>query len=130
MLGIVKNKPKYIPTMQIHLERIYTPPTHQGYRLLADRLWPRGVSKQNAHLDEWRKDLGPSTKLRQWFSHDPAKMDEFCALYLKELQANPTPAHEVLANAKGRPLILLTASKNIQISHLIPLQSFLKSLMP
>jgi len=60
-----------------------------GYRVLVDRLWPRGVSKEAAHLDEWDKDVAPSNELRTWFGHDPEKFDEFRARYLAELKDNP-----------------------------------------
>ena len=60
--------------MQLKLERIYTKPVDtDGYRVLVDRLWPRGISKVNAQLDNWVKEIGPSTTLRKWFNHEPAK---------------------------------------------------------
>lgn len=67
-------------------KRVYDPPSEEdGYRVLVDRLWPRGVTKERAHVDEWRKDLGPSDALRTWFGHDPAKWTEFRRRYRKEL---------------------------------------------
>lgn len=73
--------------MAIKLERIYTKPADlDGYRILVDRLWPRGISKVNAHLDLWLKEVGPSTELRKWFNHDADKFPEFKQRYLKELQ--------------------------------------------
>ncbi len=76
--------------MELKVERIYTKPADlNGYRILVDRLWPRGMSKVNAHLDVWLKEVGPSTELRKWFGHDPAKYDEFKSRYLKELATNP-----------------------------------------
>lgn len=72
------------------MERIYTKPADlNGYRILVDRLWPRGISKVNAHLDEWLKEVGPSTELRKWFNHDAAKFAEFKQRYQQELHANP-----------------------------------------
>ena len=60
--------------MELLLKRAYEPAeATDGYRVLVDRLWPRGLSKERAHLDEWAKDLAPSTELRQWFGHDPAR---------------------------------------------------------
>ena len=68
-------------------KRIYEPADPQdGYRVLVDRLWPRGVSKERAKLDEWAKDLAPSTELRKWFSHDSDKFAEFTEKYMKELK--------------------------------------------
>lgn len=62
--------------------------TNDGYRILVDRLWPRGISKKDAHIDVWLKDIAPSTKLRQWFKHDPKKWQEFQKRYKEELQQN------------------------------------------
>lgn len=76
--------------MKLTVERIYHKPTDlNGYRILVDRLWPRGISKVNAHLDWWAKEVGPSTELRKWFGHDPAKFAEFKQRYQDELAANP-----------------------------------------
>lgn len=67
---------------------MYEPPSKEdGYRILVDRLWPRGISKEKARIDEWRKDLAPSDALRKWFAHDPKKWDEFRERYRAELQA-------------------------------------------
>ena len=75
--------------MELLLKRAYLPasPT-DGYRVLVDRLWPRGLSRQEAKLDEWNKDLAPSTALRQWFGHDPARWKTFGERYLAELRAS------------------------------------------
>ena len=76
--------------MELKTERIYTKPADlDGYRVLVDRLWPRGISKVDAHLDEWLKEVGPTNDLRKWFGHDPAKYAEFKTRYLKELADNP-----------------------------------------
>ncbi|MDO4856017.1 MAG: DUF488 family protein [Limosilactobacillus gorillae] len=76
--------------MALKLERIYEQPADlDGYRILVDRLWPRGISKEKAHLDEWLKEVGPSKELRQWFNHEPAKFAEFKTRYLAELDTNP-----------------------------------------
>lgn len=74
----------------IRLKRIYAEPEKSdGFRLLVERLWPRGVSKEKAALDLWMKELGPSPELRQWFGHDPEKWTEFQQRYHAELQENP-----------------------------------------
>lgn len=76
--------------MSLQIKRIYEPPLPgDGYRVLVDRLWPRGVSKEKAALGIWLKDIGPSNELRQWFGHQPERFNEFAARYQKELQANP-----------------------------------------
>lgn len=71
----------------IHLKRVYEEPAPEdGVRILVDRLWPRGLTKERAAVDLWLKDVAPSTELRQWFGHDPAKWKEFQVRYRKELQ--------------------------------------------
>ncbi len=74
----------------VRIERIYAEPTPEdGFRVLVDRLWPRGVSKERADLDLWLKDVGPSTELRTWFGHDPARFAEFAERYRAELADSP-----------------------------------------
>ena len=69
--------------MEINTERIYTKPADlDGYRILVDRLWPRGISKVNAHLDQWLKEVGPTNDLRKWFNHDVDKYPEFKLRYI------------------------------------------------
>ncbi|MDF7672849.1 DUF488 family protein [Lactobacillus sp. ESL0701] len=74
---------------EIKLVRIYDHEQPEGYRILVDRLWPRGMSKVKADLDEWAKEIGPSTELRKWFNHDDAKFVSFKEKYLTELEQNP-----------------------------------------
>jgi uncharacterized protein YeaO (DUF488 family) len=86
--------------MSVHIRRIYEPPTlKDGYRVLIDRVWPRGVTKQEARLDEWARNLAVSTDLRRWFGHDPAKWDEFRRRYRAELLA---PEHRAALDALAR----------------------------
>lgn len=74
---------------RVWVRRVYDPPTrNDGHRVLVDRLWPRGVSKADAAVDEWRRDLSPSDDLRQWFDHDPRRWDEFCRRYRGELDGS------------------------------------------
>ena len=71
----------------LKVERVYEPPSKEdGYRILVDRVWPRGFTKEKARADEWRKDLAPSNALRKWFGHDPTKWEEFCRRYREELR--------------------------------------------
>jgi uncharacterized protein YeaO (DUF488 family) len=75
--------------MAVNLKRIYNPASaDDGFRVLVDRLWPRGVSKEEAKLDLWLKEIAPSNELREWFGHDPAKWSEFEKRYEKELDEN------------------------------------------
>lgn len=76
--------------MSVAIKRVYDDAsTSDGFRVLVDRLWPRGISKDRAKLDLWLKDIGPSDELRQWFNHDPAKFEQFATRYKKELADNP-----------------------------------------
>ncbi|MCZ9647462.1 DUF488 family protein [Lactobacillus mulieris] len=73
---------------EIKLVRIYNHEQEKGFRILVDRLWPRGISKVKADLDLWAKEIGPSNNLRKWFNHDPEKFAEFKTKYLAEIKAN------------------------------------------
>ncbi len=86
-------------TGRVRIKRVYEPAAADGYRVLVDRLWPRGVSKEKAHLDTWMKDIAPSTELRRWFGHDPARWDEFERRYRVEL-AEPERSRLVEALAE------------------------------
>ncbi len=116
--------------MEIKIERIYTKPVDlDGYRILIDRLWPRGISKVNAHLDEWAKEVGPSPELRQWFNHEPNKFAEFQQRYLAELQHNPAYT-QLIATVKTQlstqNVILLYGAKDPQYNQAIILQTLLQ----
>ncbi|MGA4787443.1 DUF488 domain-containing protein [Nocardia sp. AB354] len=104
---------------RVQVRRIYDDPDpDDGMRVLVDRLWPRGMSKENAHLDEWCKTIAPSTELRTWYGHDPAKFDEFGRRYREELR-NPERAADLdhLRELAGRGMLtLLSATKRIDIS--------------
>lgn len=104
---------------RVRVRRIYDDPKpDDGSRVLVDRLWPRGVSKSGARLDEWCKDVAPSTELRKWYGHDPALFDEFARRYRAELeQSAPAAALAHLRElATDRGLTLLTATKEPEIS--------------
>lgn len=92
---------------KLTIKRVYLPPAaDDGQRVLVDRLWPRGVSKRDAAVDVWLKDVAPSAALRKWFGHDPAKWEEFRKRYLAELADNEAVA-ELRALAKAGPLALV-----------------------
>ena len=89
-----------------------------GFRVLVDRVWPRGLKKADAHLDEWAKDVAPSTELRTWYGHDPDRFDEFRRRYEAEL-AEPSQADalsRLRARAAEGPVTLLTATKELNLS--------------
>src|SRR6516162_2417898 len=104
----------------IRVRRVYdAPEPRDGSRVLVDRVWPRGLRKDAARLDDWAKDVAPSTDLRKWYGHDPAKFGEFRRRYLGELAGGPQRAAlarlRALA-ASGRPLTLLTATRDVDHS--------------
>ena len=103
----------------IRIRRVYDPPAPEdGARVLVDRIWPRGLRKDAARLDEWAKDAAPSTELRQWYGHDPARFAEFRQRYLNELSGRPQRAElaRLRALASSRPVTLLTATRDVDIS--------------
>ena len=94
--------------MDITVKRVYAPASEDdGFRVLADRLWPRGISKERAHIDTWAKDVAPSPELRTWFAHDPAKWDAFQERYRAELKANPQPLADLRDMLHGKKKITL-----------------------
>lgn len=118
------------PTTRVTVARIYDPLAAQGgTRVLVDRVWPRGVRKSEAHLDEWCKTVAPSTELRQWYNHDPDRYDEFARRYQEELkEPEHAEALEHLRNlARQGALTLLTASKAVDISQATVLAELLRT---
>ena len=107
-------------------KRIYDEPSaDDGYRVLVDRLWPRGVSKERAALDEWDKDIAPSSDLRTWFGHEPANFDEFRARYEDELKQNPAVA-ALLKRTEGKSVVtLLYGAKDRQDNQAVVLAAVL-----
>lgn len=106
-------------TKDVRVRRVYEEPAAgDGTRVLVDRIWPRGLTKDKAHLDEWCKHVAPSTELRKWYAHDPDRFEEFTRRYLGELE-DPERA-DALAHlrelARGGPLTLLTATRQPEIS--------------
>lgn len=115
--------------IELKLERIYTKPADlNGYRILVDRLWPRGISKVRAALAMWDKSVAPSTELREWFSHIPARFPEFKTKYLAELAKNPaTPelVSLVAEKLKTENVILLYGAKDQQHNQAIIIYQYL-----
>jgi uncharacterized protein YeaO (DUF488 family) len=114
---------------RVQVRRIYDSPNpDDGARVLVDRLWPRGVSKDRAHLDDWCKQIAPSTELRTWYHHDPELFDEFTRRYVEELRdPEPSAALARLRDLAARQtLTLLTASKNPDISEAAVLADLLE----
>lgn len=112
--------------MTIRLKRAYDPPSpDDGRRVLVDRLWPRGLKKEEARLDAWMKEVGPSTALRQWFNHEPEKWDEFKRRYFSELAGRPKEVNELRREANGGTLTLVYASKHEKFNNAAALREYL-----
>ncbi len=110
----------------IAIKRIYDKPSDKdGYRVLVDRLWPRGVSKIIAHLDEWNKDIAPSTELRKWFDHKAERFDEFANLYQEELMTKKKELNRLRTIAKTKSVTLLYGAKDPEINHAAILRDIL-----
>jgi uncharacterized protein YeaO (DUF488 family) len=110
----------------IRIKRVYDPPeAGDGLRILIDRLWPRGIAKAALKLDAWVKHLAPSNALRKWYQHDPAKFSEFRRRYVDELKAQGEGLDELRATVRGRTVTLLTATKELDLSHATVLRDLL-----
>ena len=115
--------------MPVRIKRIYEPiSNHDGYRVLVDRLWPRGIKKENAQIDEWLKDVAPSQALRQWFGHQPEKWASFYTRYSAELYGSVPLEKLKTLMIKHETLTLLYAAKNEEYNHAIIIKELLQSL--
>lgn len=111
----------------IRVKRVYDPHgPDDGFRFLVDRLWPRGMKKENLQLDEWLKDVAPSDALRHWFGHDPGKWDEFCLRYDAELKANDEAWRPLLDKARKQDITLLFGAHDTEHNNALALRSFLE----
>jgi uncharacterized protein YeaO (DUF488 family) len=112
--------------VQIRLKRAYEPPAaSDGSRILVDRLWPRGVNKKAAAIDRWCRDIAPSTELRQWFGHDPARFPEFRRRYRAELARHPDLIAELRLLAEEGPLTLVYGARDAEHNHAVVLREAL-----
>ena len=102
-----------LEAMPVRIKRVYEPADEaDGRRVLVDRLWPRGVSKEQARVDEWAKDLGPSNELRRWFDHDDAKFEEFERRYRAELEDRSDELDALAEQARQGSLTLVYGARN------------------
>ncbi|KEY19754.1 DUF488 domain-containing protein [Kaistella antarctica] len=109
----------------ISIKRIYDDATDKdGYRVLVDRLWPRGISKEEAKLDEWLQDIAPSTELRKWFDHQEERFPEFSKRYKAELDLKKTEIEKLKAVAEKRPITLLYSAKNEEFNQAIVVRDY------
>lgn len=114
--------------MIVQTKRVYdSADGRDGVRILVDRIWPRGVSKDDAHIDIWAKEHAPSTELRKWFGHDPKKWDEFKKRYFKELSGNKDSLQILIKNAQSKKLTLVYAAKQTEYNNARALKEYIES---
>jgi uncharacterized protein YeaO (DUF488 family) len=117
--------------MDVRLKRAYEQASDEdGYRVLVDRLWPRGVSKKQAELDEWEKELAPSSKLREWFGHEPGRFPEFRRRYIDELRANRAGLRELRQRASIGTLTLVYSAHDREHNDAVVLAEVLRRGLP
>jgi uncharacterized protein YeaO (DUF488 family) len=115
-----------IPAANVKVKRAYDPPSAKdGKRILVDRLWPRGISKEKAALDHWMKEIAPSTELRKWFAHDPKRWDEFRRRYAAEVRRHPDLVAELRSLARNGPITLVYAAHDASHNDAVVLRDVL-----
>ena len=116
--------------MPIRLKRVYDPPDEaDGARVLVERLWPRGLSKQKAALRLWVRDLAPSSELRKWFGHRPERWEEFKSRYFAELEERDEDLEPLLALARGGTVTFVFASREERLNNAVALREFVARLL-
>ena len=111
----------------IRLKRVYDPHADSdGKRILVDRLWPRGIKKEDAGLDLWLKDIAPSDGLRKWFSHDPSRWQEFKKRYRKELEDRQDLISDLRTEARNKTVTLLFAAKDTERNNAVALKEIIE----
>jgi len=113
--------------VDVRIKRAYDPATSaDGYRVLIDRLWPRGVSRERAKLDAWEKELAPSTQLRDWFGHQPGRFDEFRRRYVDELRGQHSALTALRRRARDGTVTLVYAASDEEHNHAVVLAEVLR----
>lgn len=114
--------------MGIHLKRAYDPPSSgDGIRILVDRIWPRGVTKEQAAFDLWAKDLAPSAELRKWFGHAPQRWEEFQRLYRIELERHETALDDLRKQAAAQRVTLVFGAKDRKHNQAVVLKQVIEN---
>ena len=117
--------------MDVRIKRAYEPAaSSDGYRVLIDRLWPRGVSREHADLDEWDQELAPSTELRQWFGHEPRRFEEFRRRYQEELRHKRSRITELRRRARKGTLTLVYSARDAEHNDAVVLAEILRRGLP
>jgi len=113
--------------MSILLKRAYeTPSRGDGCRILVERLWPRGLSKQAARVDLWAKEAAPSAALRRWFNHDPSKWQEFRRRYFRELRAHPEALEPIMERVRAGRVTFVFAAREVRLNSAVALKEYLE----
>ena len=113
---------------RIKLKRAYDEPSDKdGSRILVDRIWPRGISKDNIQIDDWLKDIAPSTKLRKWFGHDPEKWNEFKKRYFQELTNKQEIVDTIRNRMKNRHVTLVYSAKEQEFNNATALKEYIEN---
>ena len=112
--------------MTLRVRRVHEPPQRSdGVRILVDRLWPRGVSKERAAIERWAREVAPSDALRKWFGHDPARWDGFRERYFRELDALPDAVQALADEVVGRNATLLFGTREERFNNAVALREYL-----
>jgi uncharacterized protein YeaO (DUF488 family) len=113
--------------MPISIKRAYEAPSRSdGFRILVDRLWPRGISKEGAKIDLWPKEAAPSNGLRQWFKHEPDKWDEFKRRYFKELHARWESVEPIVEHARAGRVTFVFSSRELRFNNAVALKEYVE----
>ncbi len=114
----------------INIKRIYEPSSQDdGKRILIDRLWPRGLKKEDARIDEWLKEIAPSNELRNWFDHDPNKWEEFKKRFFSELHRKEDLVERIISAARKGTVTLLFGSKEERFNNAVALKEYVDAKM-
>jgi uncharacterized protein YeaO (DUF488 family) len=112
----------------ITIKRVYDSPSKEdGKRILVDRLWPRGIRKDKALIDEWLKDIAPSNELRKWFSHDPSKWNEFKKRYRKELESKFSLLEQIKKEVKTKNVTFVFSARDTRYNNAVALKEILET---
>jgi uncharacterized protein YeaO (DUF488 family) len=114
----------------IRVKRVYEEPTPEdGFRVLVDRLWPRGLSRERAQLDAWFREVAPSTELRKWYSHDESRWEEFCRRYYEELDSARDSLRTLEEMAREGDVTLIYSAKNTELNNAVALKRLIERML-
>jgi len=123
----LKAQPAPTIDIDVRTKRIYEKPVRRdGYRVLVDRLWPRGIKRETAALDEWLRDIAPTTQLREWFAHEPGRWSAFRDRYLMELGTHAPLLDALRERATRQRVTLLYAARDKQLNHAVVLEEAIR----